>query len=83
MIAEIRRPIKRTNPQQINPTDYNKCIAISTNASIKKMVIPGLLVIGSPLVVGVLFGPGAVSGLSTGAIVSRVQITISFSTGGA
>lgn len=48
------------------------------------MIAPGLLVIGSPFVVGVLFGPGAVSGLLAGAIVSGVQIAISFSnTGGA
>lgn len=64
--------------------DYDRCIAISTNASLKKMIAPGLLVIGSPLIVGVLFGPRGVSGLLAGAIVSGVQIAISFSnTGGA
>lgn len=48
------------------------------------MIAPGLLVIGSPLVVGILFGPRGVSGLLAGAIVSGVQIAISFSnTGGA
>ena len=48
------------------------------------MIAPGLLVIGSPFVVGVLFGPAAVSGLLAGAITSGVQIAISFSnTGGA
>jgi len=48
------------------------------------MVAPGILVIGSPLVVGILFGPQAVSGLLAGIIVSGVQIAISFSnTGGA
>lgn len=64
--------------------DYQKCIAISTSASIRKMIAPGVLVIGSPFVVGVLFGPAGVSGLLAGAIVSGVQIAISFSnTGGA
>jgi len=48
------------------------------------MVAPGLLVIGTPLVVGILFGPRGVSGVLAGAIVSGVQIAISFSnTGGA
>src|SRR3954465_7815968 len=48
------------------------------------MIAPGLLVIGSPFVVGVLFGVQAVSGMLAGAIVSGVQIAISFSnTGGA
>jgi inorganic pyrophosphatase len=48
------------------------------------MIAPGVLVIGSPLLVGILFGPRGVSGLLAGAIVSGVQIAISFSnTGGA
>ncbi len=48
------------------------------------MMPPGILVIGSPLLVGILFGPRGVSGLLAGAIVSGVQIAISFSnTGGA
>ena len=48
------------------------------------MVAPGALVIGTPLLIGILFGPKGVSGLLAGAIVSGVQIAISFSnTGGA
>lgn len=85
MIAEITRQFadglileKKKKP------DYEKCIAISTKASLRKMIAPGLLVIGSPFVVGILFGPRGVSGLLAGSIVSGVQIAISFSnTGGA
>lgn len=48
------------------------------------MIMPGLLVIMSPIVFGFLFGARGVSGLLAGAIVSGVQIAISFSnTGGA
>lgn len=48
------------------------------------MIAPGILVIGSPFVVGVLFGVEAVSGILAGAIVSGIQIAFSFSnTGGA
>jgi inorganic pyrophosphatase len=48
------------------------------------MIAPGVLVIGSPFVVGVLFGVEGVSGLLAGSIVSGVQIAFSFSnTGGA
>jgi inorganic pyrophosphatase len=73
MIAEIKRQLSNEDIRnKVIEPDYNKCIAISTNASIKKMIAPGLLVIGSPFVVGVLFGPGAVSGLLAGAIVSGV-----------
>jgi len=48
------------------------------------MIVPGLLVIGSPLLAGILFGKDAVSGLLAGIIVSGIQIAFSFSnTGGA
>jgi len=85
MISEIQRQFgnDRIRSGEEQP-DYDRCIAISTDASLKKMVAPGVLVIGSPIVVGLLFGAGAVSGLLAGIIVSGVQIAISFSnTGGA
>jgi len=64
--------------------DYEGCVAISTQASLRKMIAPGCLVILSPIVLGVLFGPAAVEGLLAGAIVSGVQVAISASnTGGA
>jgi inorganic pyrophosphatase len=64
--------------------DYDGCIRISTDASLKKMVAPGVLVIGTPLVVGFLFGYKATAGVLAGAIVSGVQVAISASnTGGA
>ena len=52
--------------------DYQGCIEISTNASLVKMIAPGALVILSPLVAGLFFGPAAVEGLLAGAIVSGV-----------
>jgi H+-translocating diphosphatase len=74
--GKIRAGLKKPN--------YDSCIAISTKASLKKMIIPGLMVIGSPLILGALFGPNAVGGLLAGCIVSGVQIAFSFSnTGGA
>merc|ERR1711907_562978 len=66
------------------PPDHAKCIAISTNASLREMVLPGLLVILSPIIVGSLFGVEAVSGLLIGSLTSGVQLAISQSnTGGA
>ena len=73
MIAEIRRQF--LNPRISNreiPPDYDSCIAISTKASLKKMMAPGILVIGSPLLMGLLFGPEGVAGLLAGVIVSGV-----------
>jgi len=85
MIAEIKRQFNNEDIRKgkILP-DYEKCIQISTQASIRKMILPGVLVLGTPFLMGLFFGPKGVSGLLAGIIVSGVQIAISFSnTGGA
>jgi len=64
--------------------DYEKCIRISTEASLREMLAPGALVILSPLVAGLGFGKNCCAGLLSGALVSSVQLAISMSnTGGA
>merc|ERR1712007_359865 len=64
--------------------DYERCIRISTEASLREMLAPGALVILSPLVAGFGFGKNATAGLLSGALVSSVQLAISMSnTGGA
>jgi inorganic pyrophosphatase len=72
----------RKNPSVKAELDYNECIAISTDASLKEMIIPGIMVIFTPLVMGALFGPKAVSGYLAGVIVSGVQMAISSSNSG-
>merc|ERR1712070_560892 len=62
--------------------DYDACITISTKSSLVEMVAPGALVIGSPLIMGTLFGVQAVFGLLTGSLVSSVQLAISMSNSG-
>lgn len=67
-----------------NEPDYETCIQISTQASLKEMILPGMLVILSPLVMGIAFGKNCTAGLLAGALVSGVQLAISMSnTGGA
>jgi len=64
--------------------DYDACIRISTDASLKEMIPPGILVMGTPILLGIVFGPKAVAGLLPGIIVSGIQMAISASnTGGA
>merc|ERR1712151_63769 len=64
--------------------DYDKCIAISTKSSLKEMIAPGALVIGSPLIAGTIFGVQAVFGLLTGSLVSSEQLAVSmYNSGGA
>jgi K(+)-stimulated pyrophosphate-energized sodium pump len=52
--------------------EYDKCVAISTDASIKKMMLPGAITIVSPIIIGFLLGPEALGGFLAGATVSGV-----------
>jgi inorganic pyrophosphatase len=66
------------------PPDHAKCIKISTDASLREMIPPALLVMLSPILTGAFFGVHAVSGLLVGSLTSGVQLAISQSnTGGA
>merc|ERR1712227_31956 len=62
--------------------NYDACIRICTNASLREMIAPACLVILTPLVTGLLFGVEAVCGLLVGALVSAVQLAISQSNSG-
>ncbi|MFY8091395.1 MAG: sodium-translocating pyrophosphatase, partial [Chitinophagaceae bacterium] len=74
MVEEVRRQF-RTIPGIMEGTgkpEYDKCVAISTEASIKKMMLPGAIAIISPIVIGFVFGPEALGGFLAGATVSGV-----------
>jgi len=62
--------------------DYNKCILMSTKASIKEMILPGAMVILTPLVAGLGAGKNTCAGVLSGALVSSVQLAISMSNSG-
>merc|ERR1719265_3055734 len=62
--------------------DYDRCIKISTEASLREMQAPSALVILSPLLAGTVFGVQAVFGLLTGSLVSSVQLAVSMSNSG-
>jgi K(+)-stimulated pyrophosphate-energized sodium pump len=74
MVEEVRRQF-RTIPGIMEGTgkpEYDKCVAISTEASIKKMMLPGAIAIISPIIIGFIFGPEALGGFLAGATVSGV-----------
>ncbi|MBS1566292.1 MAG: sodium-translocating pyrophosphatase [Bacteroidetes bacterium] len=74
MVQEVRRQF-HTIPGIMEGTgkpEYDKCVAISTEASIKKMMLPGAIAILSPLIIGFLLGPEALGGFLAGATVSGV-----------
>jgi K(+)-stimulated pyrophosphate-energized sodium pump len=74
MVEEVRRQFREI-PGIMEGTgkpQYDKCVAISTEASIKKMMLPGAIAIISPLIVGFTLGPEVLGGFLAGATVSGV-----------
>jgi K(+)-stimulated pyrophosphate-energized sodium pump len=84
MIEEVRRQF-RTIPGLLEGKarpDYRTCVSISTAAALKQMVGPGILVIGSPLLVGFLFGVEALAGMLAGGLVTGLVMALSSSNAG-
>lgn len=84
MIEEVRRQF-RENPGIMEGTvkpDYKSCVAISTTAALKEMLVPGVMAVAAPLVVGIVLGPGALGGLLAGALVTGVMMAIFMSNAG-
>ncbi len=84
MIEEVRRQF-RTIPGLLEGKarpDYKTCVAISTSAALARMVAPAVLVLASPLVVGVLFGIEALAGLLAGSLICGLVMALSSSNSG-
>lgn len=74
MVEEVRRQFREIPgimEGKAKP-EYEKCVAISTSASIRKMMLPGAIAIISPLLIGFIFGPEVLGGFLAGATVSGV-----------
>jgi K(+)-stimulated pyrophosphate-energized sodium pump len=84
MIEEVRRQF-RDIPGIMEGTgrpQYGQCVAISTKAALRQMIAPGVLIMGTPLVVGFLFGVQAVAGLLAGSLVTGGVLAIASSNSG-
>ena len=84
MIAEVRRQFKEM-PGIMAGTDkpdYKSCVAISTTAALKEMLVPGVMAVASPLAVGIILGPEALGGLLAGSLVTGVMLAIFMSNAG-
>jgi len=74
MVEEVRRQFREIPgilEGKAQP-EYEKCVAISTDASIRKMMLPGAITIISPILVGFIFGPEVLGGFLAGATVCGV-----------
>ncbi len=84
MIAEVRRQF-REMPGIMEGTqkpDYKSCVAISTTAALKEMLIPGILAVIAPLSIGLLLGPNALGGLLAGSLVTGIMLAVFMSNAG-
>jgi len=80
MIVEVRRQFKETpglieGKEGVIP-DYNKCVAISTKAALREMIMPGVISVTFPVLTGILFGFPGVAGLILGVFVSGLVIAL-------
>mgnify|MGYP004597643697 FL=1 len=84
MIEEVRRQF-RTIPGILEGTgkpDYKSCVAISTTAALKEMLVPGVMAVLAPLAVGLILGVEALGGLLAGSLVTGVLLAIFMSNAG-
>lgn len=78
MVEEVRRQFREI-PGIMEGTgkpEYEKCVAISTQASIREMILPGAIALTVPVIVGFIFGPEVLGGLLAGVTVSGVLMGI-------
>ena len=84
MIEEVRRQFREIPGilQGKARPDYSSCVSISTRAALREMVVPGVMAVAAPLLVGILLGAEALGGLLAGSLVTGVLLAIYMSNAG-
>ncbi|HLJ81130.1 MAG TPA: sodium-translocating pyrophosphatase [Ktedonobacterales bacterium] len=84
MIQEVRRQFK-ANPKIMKgeaEPDYARCVDISTRSALRQMVLPGVLVVGMPVLVGIILGPEAAAGLLMVGTIGGIMMALVMNNGG-
>lgn len=84
MVDEIRRQFREIPGllQGTGKPDTARCVAISTQAALKEMILPGVIAVISPVVVGFALGPAALGGMLAGSLLSGVLLALLMSNAG-
>ena len=84
MIEEVRRQFRERSGilAGTEKPDYSRCVSISTQAALHEMILPGVIAVVAPILVGLLFGAGALGGMLAGSLVTGVLMAVFMSNAG-